>query len=430
MKLDLKNTRIVQFSTFLLIFMATFHGILTAGNYQAISFIFISHILGIMLLFITYPLNKLKFVNVDKLFLVLWFLLASTIFLSEIIHLEILEAPFMLICIPFFYFLLYPLLAKKSIIIYYSIFVLGIPFVGFVLLMMLKKHQFATNSIALTILTSAIALLVIQKTFIEKKQFTFFIVSDILSLIAFGCITYVGSRTSMITFIVVYVVNVLLNLFTVKVTQSPLKQKMKLYYILGFILIIAIFYLNLEQGLRLFNKWNADISSGRTRIWFHSLTEFEFLGHGYEYYRNNPHIGVGPHNALISLLAFNGPIPMILLFVVLVKLFFDVLITRKIKDNLMNYQNLILVTTGFLICGIFEGLFHIPIYRPLNLLWFMELGNFYIKSNPPKISNHPHTVVQSKYMLMAIVIVVALSLVLVEGDGNIFSILKLADRYF
>lgn len=296
---------------------------------------------------------KSEKIQSSKIFIIIWISLMISVIISKIINndKDIFNIIILLIISPFFFI-------KNSYntekYIFWGSIINLIP-----LLCILK----AGNTISLIIVMTAIVVINMNLQKITEKNN--YILYTIIVII-FGIILYMTkSRTSLITFITISMID---YIYIMLKGKFNIKKFIKSILIIMFILIIAIMLYDTLQTY-FFNKYSAsqqDMTSGRTVIWKKVLSDkITALGNGSNYIEYKTGLA-DAHNIFIQILGCYGLIPLLIYLVMIAYIIIKILK----KDEKIKFVNFYL---AYFMIGMFENILildtRLLIYNVLFLVY-------------------------------------------------------------
>lgn len=483
MKKYVTSRNVLILSVLVILFTANYHLLMTADVESVLPFITLMFLALIRPVYSYMEGHKgffsfLKGIKrIDNKFLVLWTTFSLLILFSEIYNGVTGESIFFIYIVPLLLFYgLNRIFNEKEI--HLMSLVSTLPFVLIALVFVVTKHKFSTNSIALIVLFAAVSAICLEIELVKRKSFIYFVFYEVLLALLFIIMAGINSRTSLLSFAVAYVINAIFILNYVLRTKHKDRIKYTIWYSLVVILGIVALYLILGKLNAILFKWGSDFSSNRFTIWEITLEKVKVLGNGYNFYTTTPDpdpelVGIslkGPHNLIFGIMGYSGLAAFLIFILILIKLVKDITIVTIKEKKIMSYSSLIIYTATYLFTGILEGFLQFPYYRVANIVWLVLLGRLYLKDdkrnrnkeifysrkNEIDTTNKPYFNSKTKLnfnlnsnieinrellinrnssikiQIFWFIIICAIALVsvsAVDGDGNIFGLLKVLNRY-
>lgn len=377
----------------------------------------------------------------DKVFLLLWFLFSLFIMASEIYNNDLEEGIFFLLVVPTVFFFGFNLIftEKESHLIN---IISSLPFILMALGMVVKKHTFNTNTIALITVFAGVSLIILEENVVRSKNFIHFLDYEFIIGTLFLVILRINSRTALLGLALVYGLNGIFNIIEVLSSKNKHRHYYIIYYFLLLILVLLAGNLILDKLNTILYKWGEDFSSNRFTIWDITMEKAKLLGNGYDFFLDTPDpdpllVGVslkGPHNILFGIIGYTGLLPAVIFIILVIKLVKDIVIKSVLNRNLLKYRSIILFTSSYLFIGLLEGFLQFPFYRTANIIWLILIARFYLGNNDQvkkevKSLNRQSLINLQIFWLIVIAILALLSALYVPGDGNLFGLFKVIKRY-
>lgn len=308
---------------------------------------------------------------------ILWFILAILIMISIGVNgSDIFFGLIILVLVPILYFVIIPDIFQSNLlkIISYSMAFSN----GFIIIYSLMKYSVKypymgmlknENSMGTVILAEIISIVIL---FISEKENRgrnkLGILYTIVLFLLFLLLIITGSRTSLITTIIV-----LLTLLV----NSKIRTKISFKKIIISMLIVScmcyIFFSNIEIIDPIMNKNNSpDSFVIRLNIWTNTIKESSLFGFGEDYFYNN--FFHQSHSSYIDVLGKFGIFAFLIYLLICVFSFLNCFKYRKRYRDIDEFSYApIIINLAYLVCSLTETLFS-PIGNSLAISWVLVIA--------------------------------------------------------
>lgn len=359
--------------------------------------------------------------EVSKSYLSLWLVFGLSLFLAELYHNDLRDSLFYLSVFPVLFILGINRIYIDRVRLHILNIFASLPFLLIAAILVLSNHTFFSNGIALVILSGILSMISLEHHMLRRKNLKAYVFYLVLILFMGYIVTGIKSRTSIISFLICFVLTLAMDfVYVIKSKDKSYKKFLNLYkYAFLNLIIIA---LSMGSKLDFFShKWSGDISSRRFEIWTATLKSISLMGRGFYYYIDNDL--VGPHNIFIGLIGFTGLISCLVFIILIFKFIFDFFKRLSFEDIFNKDKDILIYALGYMIAGMFEGFVQAPFYRVSNIMFFSLLSSFYLELDSKYEKNSLSVEKEDRgvYILYLglVFIVVLASLIYIKGPGNI-----------